>query len=144
MRYKGFFRPRNISKYKGDHRKIIYRSKLELIFMKYCDGKDNVLKWSSEEIVIPYRSPIDGKVHRYFPDFWVKTTQGETLIEIKPKVQTSPPKGGPPVDRRKKRRYLREIRTWGVNEAKWKAAKHYCELRNWKFQILTEDNLTKY
>ena len=139
MIYKGFFRPRNISKYKGDHRKIIYRSKLELIFMKYCDGKDNVLKWSSEEIVIPYRSPIDGKVHRYFPDFWVKTTQGETLIEIKPKIQTKPPKL-----KSNKRRYIREVRTWGVNEAKWNAAIAYCENRGWNWKILTEVDLTKY
>ena len=139
MRYKGFFRPRNISKYKGDHRKIIYRSKLELIFMKYCDGKDNVLKWSSEEIVIPYRSPIDGKVHRYFPDFWVKTTQGETLIEIKPKIQTKHPKL-----KSNKRRYIREVRTWGVNEAKWNAAIAYCENRGWNWKILTEVDLTKY
>ena len=139
MRYKGFFRPRNISKYKGDHRKIIYRSKLELIFMKYCDGKDNVLKWSSEEIVIPYRSPIDGKVHRYFPDFWVKTTQGETLIEVKPKIQTKPPKL-----KSNKRRYIREVRTWGVNEAKWNAAIAYCENRGWNSKILTEVDLTKY
>ena len=139
MRYKGFFRPRNISKYKGDHRKIIYRSKLELIFMKYCDGKDNVLKWSSEEIVIPYRSPIDGKVHRYFPDFWVKTTQGEPLIEIKPKIQTKPPKL-----KSNKRRYIREVRTWGVNEAKWNAAIAYCENRGWNWKILTEVDLTKY
>ena len=139
MRYKGFFRPRNISKYKGDHRKIIYRSKLELIFMKYCDGKDNVLKWSSEEIVIPYRSPIDGKVHRDFPDFWVKTTQGEALIEIKPKIQTKPPKL-----KSNKRRYIREVRTWGVNEAKWNAAIAYCENRGWNWKILTEVDLTKY
>ena len=107
--------------------------------MKYCDGKDNVLKWSSEEIVIPYRSPIDGKVHRYFPDFWVKTTQGETLIEIKPKIQTKPPKL-----KSNKRRYIREVRTWGVNEAKWNAAITYCENRGWNWKILTEVDLTKY
>ena len=117
--------------------------------MDYCDKNRNVLEWSSEEHIIPYKDPVQKKWRRYFPDFWirVKTSDGtikESVIEIKPKVQTSPPKGGPPVDRRKKRRYLREIRTWGINEAKWKAAKHYCELRNWKFQILTEDNLTNY
>ena len=85
---KGFYKPKNISKYKGDYRKIFHRSGLELKFMRYLDGNDSILKWSSEEIVIPYRSPIDGKVHRYFPDFWVKTSQGETLIEIKSKIQT--------------------------------------------------------
>ena len=79
---KGLYKPKNISKYKGDYRKIFHRSGLELKFMRYLDGNDSILKWSSEEIIIPYRSPIDGKVHRYFPDFWIKTAQGETLIEI--------------------------------------------------------------
>ena len=136
---KGFYKPKNISKYKGDYRKIFHRSGLELRFMRYLDGNDSVLKWSSEEIVIPYRSPIDGKVHRYFPDFWVKTSQGETLIEIKPKIQTKPPK--PKTNRR---RFIREVKAWGVNEAKWKAATTYCEARNWNWQILTEQDLTKY
>ena len=148
MSYKGKFRPSNPNKYKGDPTKVIYRSLWELKFMRWCDGNVNILKWSSEEVVVPYRSPIDGRRHRYFPDFWirVKTSDGsvkESLIEIKPKAQCSPPKG-PPKDNRKKRRYIREVKTWGVNEAKWKAATAYCKDRNWKFQILTEDNLTKY
>ena len=148
MSYKGKFKPKNRSKYRGDHTTITYRSLWELRFMRYLDTTPSVLKWSSEEIVIPYRSPIDGRRHRYFPDFWVKvkTSEGlvkESLIEVKPKAQCSPPKG-PPKDNRKKRRYIREVKTWGVNEAKWKAATTYCENRNWKFQILTEDNLTKY
>jgi len=141
---KGIYKPKNISKYRGDYRNIVYRSGLELKFMRYLDGNDSILKWSSEEIVIPYRSPIDGKVHRYFPDFWVKTSQGETLIEIKPKLQTLPPKSKPPKDGRKRRRYITEVKRWGVNEAKWKAAKAYCMDRNWKWVILTEDDLTKY
>ena len=107
--------------------------------MRYLDGNDSVLKWSSEEIIIPYRSPIDGKVHRYFPDFWVKTAQGETLIEIKPKIQTKPPKPKP-----NRRRFIREVKAWGVNEAKWKAAMTYCEARDWNWKILTEQDLTKY
>ena len=148
MGYKGKFKPKNRTKYKGDPNAIIYRSLWELRFMRYLDTTSSILKWSSEEVVIPYRSPIDGRRHRYFPDFWikVKTSDGfvkESLIEIKPKAQCSPPKG-PPKDNRKKRRYIREVKTWGVNEAKWKAATAYCKDRNWKFQILTEDNLTKY
>ena len=107
--------------------------------MRYCDGNDKVIKWSSEEVTIPYRSPIDGKLHRYFPDFWVKTSQGETLIEIKPKIQTKPPK-----QKANKRRYIREVKTWGVNEAKWKAAEAYCKDQNWNWKILTESDLTKY
>ena len=136
---KGLYKPKNISKYKGDYRKIVHRSGLELRFMRYLDGNDSILKWSSEEIVIPYRSPIDGKVHRYFPDFCVKTPQCETLIEIKSKVQTKPPKPKP-----NRRRFIKEVKIWGINEAKWKAAMAYCETRNWKWQILTEQDLTKY
>ena len=148
MTYKGRYFPTNPKKYRGNPNQIIYRSLWELRFMRYLDSTPSILKWSSEEVVVPYRSPIDGRRHRYFPDFWirVKTSDGsvkESLIEIKPKVQCSPPKG-PPKDNRKKRRYIREVKTWGVNEAKWKAATAYCKDRNWKFQILTEDNLTKY
>ena len=137
MAYKGKFRPQNYKKYKGDHTKIIYRSGWELSFMKYLDRQPKVLRWSSEEIIIPYRSPIDNRIHRYFPDFWVKTSKGESLIEIKPKKQTKPPKLNP----KHKRRYLKEVRTWGVNEAKWKAASEFCEHKGWKWQIITEDTL---
>ena len=149
MSYIGKFKPKNRAKYKGDHTAITYRSLWELRFMRYLDTTPSVLKWSSEEIVIPYRSPIDGRRHRYFPDFWVrvKTSEGvvkESLIEVKPKAQCSPPKGSPPKDRRKRGRFIREVKTWGVNEAKWKAAKAYCDDRKWGWKILTEDDLTKY
>ena len=149
MSYKGKFKPKNRAKYKGDHTAITYRSLWELRFMRYLDTTPSVLKWSSEEIVIPYRSPIDGRRHRYFPDFWVKvkTSEGlvkESLIEVKPKAQCSPPKGAPPKDRRKRGRFIREVKTWGINEAKWKAAKAYCNDRKWGWKILTEDDLTKY
>ena len=117
--------------------------------MVYCDENDDIMEWGSEELVIPYLSPLDRKRHRYFPDFWVrvKTSGGEikeSLIEVKPKAQTQPPKGGPPKDARKRRRYISEVKTWGVNEAKWKAATAYCGRRNWTFKILTEKDLTKY
>ena len=138
MRYKGKFRPQNREKYKGNSSNIIYRSGWELDFMKYLDRQPGVLQWNSEEIIIPYKSPIDGKWHRYYPDFWVKTSQGESLIEIKPKKQTKPPKPNP----KHKRRYLKEVRVWGINEAKWKAAAEVCENKGWKWQILTEDTLT--
>ena len=103
MAYKGKFRPQNRNKYKGNASDIRYRSGWELNFMKYLDRQPEVLRWSSEEIIIPYKSPIDGRMHRYFPDFWVKTAKGETLIEIKPKKQPKPPKQNP----KHKRRYLK-------------------------------------
>ena len=138
MRYKGKFRPQNREKYKGNSSNIVYRSGWELDFMKYLDRQPEVLQWNSEEIIIPYKSPIDGKWHRYYPDFWVKTAKGETLIEIKPKKQTKPPKHNP----KHKRRYLKEVKTFAINEAKWKAAKKVCTIEGWEFQIMTEKQLT--
>lgn len=142
MSYKGFFKPRNPSKYNGDPSNIIYRSSWEARLMKYLDDHPDVIKWSSEEICIPYRSPIDNKIHRYFPDFVVKKKNQvgviETLmIEVKPKHQTKPPK----VQNKPSKKYVNEVYTWGINSAKWKAAKSFCEERKWKFVIMTEDEL---
>lgn len=140
--YQGRFKPKNPKKYLGDPTNIIYRSGWELKFMRFCDNHPNVIQWGSEEVVIPYISPIDGKVHRYFTDFIVKqlNTMGkkETLIiEVKPKAQTRPPEKKSRVTKR----YLTEVKTWGVNQAKWKAANEFCKDRDWKFKIVTEDDL---
>jgi hypothetical protein len=110
--------------------------------MVYFDKNENILKWGSEEVVIPYRSPLDNRIHRYFVDFVIKvrTASGNTethLIEVKPFRQTKPPEK----QKRKTRRYLNEVTTYLVNEAKWKAAEEYCEDRLWKFQIITENEL---
>jgi hypothetical protein len=142
MAYKGYFKPRNPSKYKGDPTNIIYRSRWEAKFMKYLDDHPDVLLWASEELIIPYRSPVDGKVHRYFPDFLVKkrNPKGITetlLIEIKPADQTKEPVKKKTINKA----YINEVMTWGTNQAKWKAAKEYCEDRKWKFVILTEKEL---
>jgi len=106
------------------------------------DDDPSVVSWGSEEIVIPYISPIDGKVHRYFVDFIVtrinsKGIKNTILIEVKPKSQTQPPK----VPSKKTKKYLNEVFTWGVNEAKWKYATEYCKDRGWEFVIMTEVEL---
>ena len=112
--YKGKFKPERPEKYKGNPRNIIYRSMWERRFMVYCDRNDNILEWGSEEFVVPYKSPIDGKIHRYFPDFYVKVKQHDHttkkfLIEIKPKRQTKPPKASP---KRKTKTWYRESKEW--------------------------------
>lgn len=149
MAYKGRFRPKNPSKYKGDPSKIIYRSSWELKFFRYVDEHPDVIWWASEEHVVPYMSPLDGKIHRYFPDVVLKkkTIAGETetiMIEIKPKGQTIPPdisrKNKTPTGRISTR-YLREVKTYGINEAKWKSAEKYCAERGWKFVVYTEHEL---
>lgn len=110
--------------------------------MIYIDAHPGVLEWSSEEFCIPYISPLDGRVHRYFPDFWIKQKNKdgdvETLVvEIKPKKQTQPPA----VQKRKTKQYINEVMTWGVNSAKWQAAEEFCLKRSWKFRVFTEQHL---
>ena len=143
MSYQGRFYPKNKQKYKGDVNNIIYRSLWERKFMNYCDTTDAVIEWQSEEFCIPYLSPVDNKIHRYFPDFLmkIKESTGDVktyLIEIKPKKQTVEPDKNP---KRKTKRWITEICTWNVNQAKWKAAEEYCKDRMWEFKILTEKEL---
>ena len=142
MAYKGRYNPVNPKKYKGNPQNIIYRSLWERKFMVYCDTNDKVLEWGSEEIIIPYISPWDSKVHRYFPDFYIKVKQSsgnikKFIIEVKPKKQTRPPK---PVVRKTKR-WINEVRTFGINEAKWKHATKWCKDNDMEFKILTEEEL---
>ena len=142
-RYKGRFKIKNPKKYKGNPTNIIYRSLMELRFMKWCDTSKKILQWNSEEVIIPYISPIDNKRHRYFPDFLIQTEKGWTLIEVKPQVKTKPPKKliMENLTLKKKRRYVNAVQTWLVNEAKWKAAMQVCKKKGWKFQLMTEKEL---
>lgn len=149
MAYKGRFRPVNPQKYRGDPTNIVYRSLWEFKFFKFIDLHPDVIWWQSEEVAIPYLSPIDGKMHRYFPDVILHKKIAEdkfetVMIEIKPEGQTRPPdiskKNKTPTGRIS-RRYLNEVKTFGINDAKWKAARQYCASRNWKFEIMTEKHL---
>jgi len=140
--HKGRYVPNKPKKYRGDYNNIVYRSSWERRFMLYCDRSDAIIEWGSEEIIIPYRSPLDGRMHRYFPDFYIKVKQSDgsikkMLIEVKPKAQCGPP----PIPQRKTKRFLNEVRTWGVNKAKWDAAIEWCNDRDIVFKILTEDHV---
>lgn len=140
--YKGFFKPRNPQKYRGNPTNIIYRSRWELMVMQKLDSHPDVVSWGSEEVVIPYRSPIDGRIHRYFCDFvFTKLTKEgikqTTMVEVKPHIQTMPPRP----QTKTNKRYINEVVQWGVNEAKWNAAKEYCADRGWEFRIITEHDL---
>ena len=142
MAYKGKYQPSYLQKYKGDPTNIVYRSLWERKFMVYCDTNDNILEWGSEQIALPYRSPIDGKIHKYFPDFYIKVRENDGkiqkyIIEIKPKKQTIEPK----VQKRKTKGYIYEVTEWARNQAKWKAAEEFCQDRQCKFKIITEDHL---
>ena len=137
MAYKGKYTPKNPKKYKGDPNRIVYRSLWERKFMVYCDTNDAILEWGSEEIIIPYLSPIDGRIHRYFPDFYVKIQNRKYLVEVKPLRQTMEPK----TQKRVTKKYVNEVVTWSVNKAKWKAATEFCKDQNWEFKIITEKEL---
>ena len=142
MSYKGIYKPSNPQKYIGDPNNIIYRSLWERKFMYWCDINENIIKWASEEIWIPYLSPLDKRVHKYFPDFYIKYKDStgnikESLIEIKPKRQVE----GPKPQKRVTQKQMYELKEFAKNQAKWKAAKEFCEDRRWEFTILTEDNL---
>lgn len=132
--YQGKYIVKNPQKYMGDVSNVIYRSSWELKFLNWCDNNPHVVKFSSEETIIPYVSPIDNKPHRYFVDFKIVLSTGKTyLIEIKPASQTVPPVGT-----KKTKRLLQETATFLVNQAKWHAAERFANSRGWEFKVLTE------
>ena len=137
MYHKRKYVPLNPKKYAGDPSNIVMRSSWETKFAIWCDKNPSIVRWSSEETVIPYVSPLDGKIHRYFVDFKIETVNKKTyLIEIKPKAQTIKPQGT-----RQTTKFLKEATTYLVNQAKWEYASRYSKDRNWEFIVLTEDEL---
>ena len=137
------YTPKHPEKYKGNPSEIYMRSSWETQFAIWADSNPAILQWSSETVVIPYFSPLDGKSHRYFVDFWikVKTSKGGTktyLVEIKPYCQCIPPVITP---RKKKRTILTEQSTYVINQAKWEAARKYASGRGWDFVVITEKHL---
>lgn len=137
----GAYTPRNPHKYVGDITKIRYMSSYELETHKFFDGNERVLRWSSEEIAIPYIKPTDGRVHKYYPDYWVEyiNRDGEIVqevIEVKPAAQTKTP-------RKNHKHALYEQLTYAVNVAKWQAAQAFCNKHGWKFRIITEHSIFK-
>ena len=142
MSYKGKYQPSYPKKYRGDHTNIVYRSLWERKFMVYCDKNENILEWGSEEVVVPYRSPIDHRYHRYFPDFYIKVKESngkikKMIIEIKPYKQCIEPK----VQKRKTKGYIYEVVEYAKNQAKWNAAREWCLDRGYEFKVLTENEL---
>ena len=135
----GKFVPINKDKFIGSYAN--YRSGLELKFMRFCDNNANVIKWGSENVVIPYISPLDGRVHKYYVDNFVVIREGNIiknyLIEIKPSKQTQPPK----TNYKKKEHLLYEQSAWIINSAKWEAARELCKKKGFEFLILTEKHL---
>lgn len=138
----GFFKPNNPKKYQGDPTQIVYRSGWEKIIFKWLDSNSACISWCSEELIIPYRSPVDNKIHRYFPDVvatfkYPNGTVKTFLIEVKPFKETMPPE----VKGKSKKRLLEETATYAVNQAKWEQARNYCAEKGWEFKIISEYDL---
>jgi len=134
----GIYNPKNPNKYAGNTKNIVYRSSWELSCMSKFDLDPNIIYWASEEVAVPYVSPQDGRIHRYFPDFVIKKRFPDgkirtLMLEIKRQDHVDPPRPG-----KNKKRYLLEALQWGVNQAKWQAAKSYCEQIGWEFAVITE------
>ena len=143
MTYKGRYFPTNPKKYRGNPNQIIYRSLWERKVMVYCDKNDAIIEWGSEEVIVPYLSPMDGKIHRYFPDFYMKVRQadGSTkkfIIEVKPKSQCKQPVKNP---KRRTTKWFNEVKTFAINQAKWKSAREFCEDKGMECKIFTEDHI---
>ena len=139
---KSRFKPLHPSKYKGDPNNIICRSSWERKFCQWCDRNRSIIYWASEEISIPYVSPKDNRVRRYYPDFLIKVQEKNNniktyVVEVKPKKQTLPPKPR----KRVTKSYIYECTTYAVNQAKWKAANEFCKDNRIEFKIVTEDEL---
>jgi hypothetical protein len=142
MAYKGKYTPKNPQKYRGDPTNIVYRSTWECRVMSWLDSTDNIIEWGSEEFSISYISPVDGRAHKYYPDFYVKVKQKDDtvkvmVLEVKPHKQTLEPQKKSRVTKQ----YINEVVTYGINQAKWKAAAEFCADRAWEFKILTEYDL---
>lgn len=140
----GRFIPDNPSKYVGNVNNIIFRSSWELTTFEFCDDNANVLRWSSEEIAIPYVKPVFVqpfyKVTKYYPDLYVEylSSKGaiiKEMIEIKPLKQTKSSRS------RKTKNRIIENATFMVNQAKWKAAEEWCIQRRIRFKLMTERDI---
>ena len=140
--HQGIYKPKNPRKYKGDPTNIVYRSGWEKMALLWLDTHPACIEFSSEELVIPYVSPKDGKAHRYFVDlvatFRYKDNSVKTfVIEIKPASQAVAPNKG----NKTEKKFLQEALTYEINQAKWEAAKKFCDGRGWRFIVMDEYDL---
>jgi len=138
----GIFKPTHPEIYRGSQ-PIIFRSGMELKMFQICDSHQNILTWGSESVVLPYLSPLDGRMHKYFIDLVmeVKLATGGTqkfIVEIKPYKQTLPPVQS---SKKKSKTILYETIQYQKNMSKWTSAKEWAAKKGYKFIIVTENEL---
>lgn len=138
----------NPEKYIGDIHNIICRSSWEHRFCTYCDLNESIVKWSSEPVGIDYYSPIDEKLHKYYVDFYIKIkledeTEEEWIVEIKPENQRTKPVFEGYMTTRKLKSYNDKLKTYIINQAKFRAAIKWAAKRGLKFKVIDENFLFK-
>ena len=160
MAYKSKFAPKNPAKYCGPNiGNIITRSTWEKAVCKAFDKNPNVVRWSSECVVVPYFDTLKMKNRRYFVDFYVEFADGKKImIEVKPHKETvAPPKFNKKMEElagvlnESSKAYYhpivqkkyRAIITFRCNRDKWSSAIKYAEKKDCEFQIWTEHTLKK-
>lgn len=141
----GKYDVKNANKYKGTL-PIFYRSSWEHRVFYFLDHNPAILEWASETIVIPYKSQLDNKMHRYFVDvnFIVNDRHGDQkryLIEIKPFDQTIPPPTPTKKTPKAMQRYNQAVITFQKNQDKWTYAKAWAKQNGYIFDIWTEKTL---
>ena len=135
--HKGKYRVKNPMKYIGDLDNVVYRSSWERSCFLWADRSPNVKQWNSEGVVIPYRSSVDGRPHRYFVDLYLEMRDGKRyIVEIKPFKETKPPRKS-----KNRQRYMAESLTYVKNQNKWDAARQFAKKQGWTFMIWTEREL---
>ena len=145
MAHRTQFYPKNPEKYAGDPTNIICRSSWEKFFAHYVDRNENVKKWHSEETIVPYESPIDNAMHRYYVDFTLEMNDGRVvLVEVKPFKETKPPTEPKKKTRKAVDRFQHECKTYLVNQAKWAFAREVAKRNGAEFVVFTENELRKF
>lgn len=110
---------------------FVLRSKLELKFAKLIDSSSNVIRWACEPFSIQYYFTYDKKYHRYTPDFIVETTDGVSIVEIKPYKK---------LIMESQKTNLDKI-DFIKNRDKWEAIEKYCKEQNMTFRVVTEKDI---
>ena len=129
-------------KYKGNSKMIICRSSWERKFCQWCDMNNSIVSWASEEFSIPYVSPKDNRVHKYYPDYLIKVKEKNDMIktyvvEVKPYKQTMPPKPRS----RKTKSYSNRVCYLCSQSGKVESCKRICEDHRIEFKVVTEKEL---
>jgi hypothetical protein len=145
----GYFQIKNKEKYIGNYLNIIFRSSFEKIFFILSDQSPDIIRWNSERIRIQYISPVDNKIHNYYPDVYIEQKQKngsikKIIIEIKGKSFLEIPKKPKTNDVKSHKRFMFKLQKYAIIVAKKRACEIYCQKIGAEYLILTDDYFKKF